>query len=283
VKEAMKLKAQVKKIAVEKNIPAQAVLQTVMFERLLKRISMSQYKDKVILKGGLLIAALVGLGNRTTMDMDATLRRFPFEEAAIIAAISEICAIDAEDATSFSFISAAAIRDDDEYGGFRIVLEAVYDTIKTPLKIDVTTGDAITPRAIVYKYHTIFDGSVLNICAYNPETVLAEKYETIIRRGKYNTRARDFYDMYMILRTKGDNINGDLLKRAIHATAKRRKSLEILNDSGNTIAQISESVEMRRQWEKYCEQFAYARGIEFDKIIDVILTVDALLKKTGDD
>jgi len=277
MRNAMILKARIKKLAAEKNISPQAMLQSVMFERFLKRVSLSNYRDKFILKGGMLIAAMIGLDNRTTMDLDATIRRFPFSEQSITAAILEICSIDAGDDTILKFVKLAAIREADEYGGFRIVLEAAYDTIRTPLKIDVTTGDAITPRAVVYKYHTVYDDTVLNIYAYNVETVLAEKFETIIRRGIVNTRARDFYDVYMILRTRGASVNPELLSKAIHATAKKRKTEQALLDAKATIAEIKSNKTMQGHWGKYCRDHTYAIGVSFDQVLQALSEIAEML------
>jgi predicted nucleotidyltransferase component of viral defense system len=176
---AMQLKARIKNLASKNRVPAQAVLQNFMLERLLERISLSKYKDMVILKGGMLIASLVGINSRTTMDMDATLRGYPLTEKAIQAALSEICAIPLGDEVILELDHIAPIREDDEYGGFRVAIIAKYESINTPLKIDITTGDIITPDAIRYAFHSNFENKNIEVWAYNVETILAEKVETI--------------------------------------------------------------------------------------------------------
>lgn len=172
---AMRLKAKIKNLALKNHIPAQAVLQNFMLERLLERISLSKYKDMVILKGGMLIASMVGINSRTTMDMDVTLRGYPLTEKTIYAALSEICAIPLGDEVILELDHIAPIREDDEYGGFRVAIIAKYESINTPLKIDITTGDIITPDAIRYAFRSNFENKNIEVWAYNVETILAEK------------------------------------------------------------------------------------------------------------
>ena len=172
---AMQLKAKIKNLALKNHVPAQAVLQNFMLERLLERISLSKYKDMVILKGGMLIASMVGINSRTTMDMDATLRGYPLTEKAIQEALSEICAIPLGDEVTLELDHIAPFREDDEYGGFRVAIIARYESIYTPLKIDITTGDIITPDAIRYAFRSNFENKNIEVWAYNVETILAEK------------------------------------------------------------------------------------------------------------
>ena len=173
---AMSLKAKIRNIAKAKNIPAQVILQNFMFERLLLRLSKSAYREKFVLKGGMLVAAIVGLDNRATMDLDTTLKNLPLTPEAIRTALAEICTIDCEDEVTFTIGAISPIREDDIYGGYRVSLEAKYDTILTPLTIDVSTGDVITPHAVEYDFCEIFDDTqVFRLWAYNIETVLAEK------------------------------------------------------------------------------------------------------------
>ena len=171
----MSLKAKIKNLAKKKDLSAQVVLQNYMFERFLERISKSDYKNKFILKGGMLIAAIVGIDNRATMDMDATLKDYPFSKNSLVKAIDDICSIDVSDDVAFSFIKVEPIREDDKYGGYRASIESVYDTIITLMQIDITTGDVITPKEVLYSLKKIFDDGTINIWAYNIETILAEK------------------------------------------------------------------------------------------------------------
>lgn len=199
---AMSLKVKIRNIAKQKNIPAQVILQNYMFERLLVRLSKSEYKEKFVLKGGMLVAAIVGLDNRATMDLDTTLKNPPLTPEAIRIALEQICSIPYDDGVIFEIGTISPIREDDIYGGYRIMLNANFDTMVTPLSIDISTGDAITPHAVPYQFTEIFDDEKsYELWAYNIETVMAEKIEIILRRGVFNTHPRDFYDAY-ILATK---------------------------------------------------------------------------------
>ena len=268
MKEAMRLKAQIKAMSLQVRIPANAVLQNYMLERLLERISLSSLRDKIIIKGGLLIAAMVGIGSRTTMDMDTTFKDYPLTEPSIRIAMDEICQIAVNDGVSFTIKSIETIRADDEYGGFRISLVAAYDSIKVPLKIDITTDDAITPSEIRYTFPTMFDSRTIELWTYNLETVLAEKYETILRRSILNTRPRDFYDVYILSQTQ--QIDRALLPRAIRATAEKRGSTTVLADKGVIINSIRTDETMQQRWATYCREYPYADGINFNAVLDVL-------------
>lgn len=267
---AMQLKAKIKNLALKNHVPAQAVLQNFMLERLLERISLSKYKDMVILKGGMLIASMVGISSRTTMDMDATLRGYPLTEKAIQEALSEICAIPLGDEVSLKLDHIAPIREDDEYGGFRVAIIAKYESINTPLKIDITTGDIITPEAIRYAFQSNFEDKKIEVWAYNIETILAEKVETILRRSVLNTRPRDFYDVYIIMKTQRRAINKNIFRIALNATAPKRTSLAALRDQDKILQTIQTDTIMRQRWERYCKENYYANGIEFDDAIGVL-------------
>lgn len=267
---AMQLKAKIKNLALKNHVPAQAVLQNFMLERLLERISLSKYKDMVILKGGMLIASMVGISSRTTMDMDATLRGYPLTEKAIQEALSEICAIPLGDEVSLELDHITPIREDDDYGGFRVAIIAKYESINTPLKIDITTGDIITPDAIRYAFQSNFENKKIEVWAYNIETILAEKVETILRRSLLNTRPRDYYDVYIIMKTQRRAINTNLFRTALNATAQKRTSLAALRDQDIILQSIQTDTIMRQRWERYCKENYYANGIEFDDAIGVL-------------
>jgi len=267
---AMQLKAKIKNLALKNHVPAQAVLQNFMLERLLERISVSKYKDMVILKGGMLIASMVGISSRTTMDMDATLRGYPLTEKAIQEALSEICAIPLGDEVSLELDHITPIREDDDYGGFRVAIIAKYESINTPLKIDITTGDIITPDAIRYAFQSNFENKKIEVWAYNIETILAEKVETILRRSVLNTRPRDYYDVYIIMKTQRRAINKNLFRTALNATAQKRTSLAALRDQDIILQSIQTDTIMRQRWERYCKENYYANGIEFDVVIGIL-------------
>ena len=269
---AMSLKAKIRNIAKQKNIPAQVILQNYMFERLLVRLSASEYKEKFVLKGGMLVAAIVGLDNRATMDMDTTLKNLPLTPEAIRSALEDVCDIAFDDGVVFEIGTISPIREDDIYGGYRVMLNAKFDTLLTPLSIDVSTGDAITPHAVQYNISEIFDDEKsYELWAYNIETVMAEKVETILRRGVFNTRPRDFYDTYILTTTqKFDNA---VFADALSATAKHRGTTEQIADVPSILYNIEESPELKTMWGQYRKQFSYAKDITYEQIMDSIKTL----------
>ena len=266
---AMSLKAKIRNVAKDKGIPAQVVLQNYMFERLLVRLSKSAYKDKFVLKGGMLVAAIVGLDNRATMDLDTTLKNMPLTPDAIEEALKGICNIRMDDDVIFTIGTISPIREDDIYGGYRVMLNATYDTILVPLSIDISTGDEITPNPINYSFREIFNPKEqFSLWAYNIETVLAEKVETILRRGVFNTRPRDFYDVYILATTQ--NYDKEIFKKALSATAVHRGTSEQISDVGAIILNLSESKELKDMWEKYRKQFVYAVEISYEDVLIIL-------------
>ena len=244
------------------NIPAQVILQNYMFERLLVQLASSAYKDKFVLKGGMLVAAIVGLDNRATMDLDTTLKNLPLTPEAIRSALEQVAAVPFDDGVTFEVGKISPIREDDIYGGYRVMLTAHFDTLITPLSIDVSTGDAITPHAVQYQFSEIFDDEKsYELWAYNIETVMAEKVETILRRGVFNTRPRDFYDAYMLATTQ--KFDKAVFTEALNATATHRGTAQQIVDVPAILHNIETSRELKSMWEKYRKQFAYAAHIEY--------------------
>jgi predicted nucleotidyltransferase component of viral defense system len=269
----MQLKDKIKNLALKNHVPAQAVLQNFMLERLLERISLSKYKDMLILKGGMLIASMVGINNRTTMDMDATLRDYPLSEETIREAFLEICAMHLDDDITLVLDHIVPIREDDEYGGYRVAIIAKYESINTPLKIDITTGDIITPDAIRYTFHSNFEDKLIEVWAYNIETILAEKVETILRRSVLNTRSRDFYDVTIIIKTQRKAIKKKIFITALNATSKKRGSLLALQNKETILRTIQSDTIIRQRWDRYCRENYYAKGIAFDDVIGLLIDI----------
>lgn len=266
---AMSLKAKIRNIAKSKNIPAQVILQNYMFERFLNRLSVSEYKEKFVLKGGMLVAALVGIDNRATMDLDTTLKNLPLTPEAIEKALNEIFKIDLNDDVTFKLKWISPIRDDDVYGGYKVALDAVYETIVTPLTIDISTGDVITPNAVKFDFIGLFDDKLsFEVCAYNIETVLAEKFETILRRNVFNTRPRDFYDIYILISTQ--TFDKNTFRIALEKTIEHRGTKDQIKNFNDTLTIIENSEALKRMWNKYQKQFAYAKDIEYESIIMMI-------------
>lgn len=271
---AMSFKAKINNYAKSKHIPAQVVLQNVMFERFLERLSKSEYRDKFVIKGGMLISALVGLDTRMTMDLDTTLRKLSLTEEQVKKAIQDLCGINLDDEVSFQIKSVASIRKDDLYGGYRVRLNAIYETITTPLSIDVSTGDVITPAAVEYEFGGVLDDSVkISLLGYSIETVLAEKVETILNRDVTNTRPRDYYDVYILSHEK--KYDPAVFREALEATSNHRVSWERIRDYEPILEQIEQSKTLYDLWEKYRREFSYAKDITFK---DTILAVKGLLQ-----
>lgn len=269
-KNPMQLKAIIKKKAAEKHISAQLVMQNYMLERLLERISISSYRNNFILKGGFLISAIVGLDTRTTMDMDTTIKGFTLTHESIRSIFEDICKIKIDDDVSFEISRIDDIRETDDYPGIRVGLLANYPPISVPLTVDVTTGDAITPKEIEYTFSLMFDDRTLSVLAYNLETVLAEKVETVLSRSVANTRPRDFYDIYILYTLYGDKCDKIILRQALERTAQKRSSIHIFRDYPEILSTIRESKELQDFWVKYQKGYDYASDISYEEICKVI-------------
>lgn len=275
----MSFKAIINNIAKENKVSAQSVLQTYMLERLLERISVSNYKNNFILKGGFLISAMLGIDSRTTMDMDTTIKGFSLTEENINKILTEICSIDLNDNVRFWIKKIELIREDDDYGGYRVTFESNYnENMPVILKIDITTGDKITYKEIEYSFSLMLEDRKINVWSYNIETIIAEKFESIIKRGVLGTRIRDFYDIYMLMNTQNKNIDMNVLKNAILETAKHRESTDIIKDWKETLELIKNDINMQNQWKKYQKNNFYAEDIEYSELISTIEIVGKILK-----
>ena len=276
------LKGKIRNIAKEKNLSSQEILQMYLFERVLERLSKSKYSKNFILKGGFLIASMIGIDERTTMDIDTTVKGLSMDKETIEPIIKEILSIDVNDGIEFEYSRMEPIREDDDYNNFRVFFNAKYGKINNPMKMDVTTGDEITPAAIEYKYPTIFDDGEIDIIAYNLETILAEKYETIIRRNIGNTRARDYYDLYMLYAIYKDSLNAYILEEAIKRTSKKRGSLSDIEDWETILVEISEEQAIRNLWEAYRNEYTYAEKIAFEDILKTLHDIGDISKLDRD-
>ena len=276
MKNAMQLKALVKKIANDKNISTQLVLQNYMLERFLERLSVSEFKTNFVIKGGFLISSIVGINSRTTMDIDTTLKNYPANKETIEHMIESIIKINIQDNITFLFKNITEIREKDDYTGYRVSLNAKFLPLLVPLKIDITTGDKITPKEIEYTHKLMFEDRNISFLGYNLSTILAEKLETIISRGDQNTRPRDFYDIYILSKLQIDNIDYDELKLALENTTKKRGSNEIIKEYRSIMDTIKNSYIMKSQWNNYKNNFDYASEIDFSEVCD---TVKLILEK----
>ena len=261
-KNAMQLKARINTRAKEAGIPAQSLMQSYLFERLLERLSKSKWRDNVVIKGGMLISSLVGVASRTTMDLDTTITGFTLTRESAEKVFREVAVIDADDDWAFEFDRIEDIRETDDYSGIRVYLKAAYPPMVVPLKIDVTTGDSITPGPVAYDYPLLFDGGSIRLMSYPLETVLAEKFETVVSRGVTNTRPRDFYDILLLWRTRGDKCEIPTLWEALERTCAKRGSTEMMEHWQTILDEVATDKAMLVLWDKYAKKNPYAAGIE---------------------
>jgi len=265
-----KLKDWINNVAKENNLLANTVLQNFMMERLLERISISKYKDNFILKGGFLIAAMVGIDMRSTMDMDTTIKGIPANKEALEEILNEILSIELDDNVVFKLKAIKNIHDISDYDDFRVSVEAQFFTIKENIKIDITTGDVIIPREIDYSFKLMFEDRDISIKAYNLNTILAEKIESILARNVANTRARDYYDVYILLSLRRDDIDLESLRNAIRKKAEERNTLVYLENKEKYLKDIEESEDLSLIWDAYVHKFPYAEGIQFHVITNTL-------------
>lgn len=271
------LKGQVRSFAQKQNLQPQEVLQMFLLERVLERLAKSSYRDNFILKGGLLISSMIGVTERTTMDMDTTVIGINMDKAEIEKIVREILLIDVGDGILFEFEKLEPIRENDDYNNFRVYFVAHYGKMANKMKIDITTGDEITPGAIEYVYKTILDNDEIAVMAYNQETIIAEKYETIIRRNIGTSRARDFYDLYMFYNLYKDSVNIQVLKLAVTRTAIKRGSLDTMSEWKEIITDMRVDSLLIQLWNNYCQNNSYAAGINFETVMDTTQIIAELL------
>lgn len=255
------------------------LMRNYMMERFLERISLSEYRDKFILKGGMLVAAMVGLDARSTMDLDATVKGANVNVEEIENLISAIVSVPIDDGVKFQLKSISEIMDEAEYPGIRVSMTTTFDGVVTPLKIDISTGDAITPREVRYSFKLMLEDRSIDIWAYNLETVLAEKLETIITRTTTNTRMRDFYDIYILDQLHGNTLNRQTLHDALRATAHKRGTEQHLAEAAEVFEEVENSPVMQKLWESYRKKFFYAADLEWSIIMGAVRSLYALCEK----
>ena len=268
MKTSRQLNALIRNMAKDKSINAQIILRNFMLERLLERISLSPYRENLILKGGMLVAAMVGLDTRATMDMDTTLKGYPLTDESVRSVFTDILAVPVEDHVTLTLKKLEEIHDEAEYSGIRVTLEMLLDETRQTLKVDITTGDPITPAAVDYSFRLLFEDRSIQIKAYNLETVLAEKLETIFSRSTANTRMRDFYDVYVLWHTRRSDINLSILKEAFERTVRKRESDFLLRGGIPESAEaLSGSKEMKELWTRYQKKYTYADDIAWQDAV----------------
>lgn len=271
------LKDLIRNLSKEVGIEAHVLIRKYMMERFLERVSSSKYNGSFILKGGMLVAAFVGVEARATMDIDTTIKGIPVTIVDMERTITEISNIDLDDNVKFKIKKVSEIMDEAEYSGIRFSMDAVLDGAVIPLKIDISTGDVITPREIAYSYKLMFEDRTIPIMTYPIETVLAEKLETVISRSITNTRMRDFYDIHILL--KSQNINADILALALERTAKKRGNFSLLENAESVLKIVKSDEDMKRLWDIYQKKFKYAGEYTWDEVIHSVreLSIEAKL------
>lgn len=264
---ARQLKDKIRNLAREKAADPQVLLRIYMMERLLERVALSEYREKLILKGGLLVSSLVGTTMRSTMDTDMTVRGATVSQDEVRNMIEAIISFPLSDGVSFLLNDISDIMDEAEYPGVRVSMTALLEGVRVPLKLDFSTGDVITPRAIEYPYKLMFEDRTVNLLSYNLETVLAEKLETIIARTTANTRMRDFYDVYILFVLYRRELKSDTLADALKATSRKRGSLSLMANAEKVLTDLHDSKEMSALWENYRSKFRYAADISWGKVL----------------
>ena len=278
---ARQLKDLIRNMSKKKSADAQILMRNYMMERFLERISLSEYKNQFILKGGMLVAAMVGLDARATMDLDATIKGTNVSVEDVEMIISQIISIHLDDGVSFRIKRISEIMEEADYPGVRVSMETKFDGVITPLKIDISTGDIITPREIKYNFNLMLENRTIEVWAYNLETVLAEKLETVISRNVTNTRMRDFYDIYILQKLYGEQLSKDVLWDALVATAKKRETLEQIEteDIDEVFDEIQSSSVMENLWKAYQRNYSYSADIPWHTIMKSIRTLYEIISE----
>lgn len=279
IKTAKQLKDLIRNLSKKKSADAQILMRNYMMELFLERISLSKYRDKFILKGGMLVAAMVGLDARSTMDLDATVKGINVNVNDVADLIAGIVSVPIDDGVTFRVNKVSEIMDEAEYPGIRVSMTTVFDGVVTPLKIDISTGDAITPREVRYSFKLMLEDRSIDIWAYNLETVLAEKLETIITRATTNTRMRDFYDIYILEQLHGNTLNAQILHDALLATARKRETEGHLAEAKEVFAEVEGSPVMQQLWTAYRKKFSYAADLEWNIVMKAVRILHSLAEE----
>lgn len=277
--DAEDLKIKIKTKAHENHLEPQDIMQMYFFERLLYRIGISEYKYNFILKGGLLLSAIFGDERRATQDMDTMLKGIPLEVKTLEKIIKEIIGIDGKDGITFEIVSIKDIRLIDKYGGLKVKLIGYKEHLRVPLAIDVTVGDPITPKELNFRYKCMFDDAYVNIMAFNKETIIAEKFETFITDNIMNTRAKDFYDLYILLTRFYNDINKDDLVKAIKNTFERRAAKFDINIMASNFDLIKNSEKLRANFNRFKLKKVYVKDISYEEVMDAIEIIIKLVQR----
>lgn len=261
------IKGRIKSVAKQNNADARTLMRIYMMERFLERLAESEYRDNFIIKGGILVTAMIGVAHRSTMDIDTSMKNLNLSAEDALRVVNQVKDIDLDDGVSFEVKDVSNIMDEMEYPGIRVTMNANVGRLITPLKIDISTGDVITPRAIEFNYDLLLEDRSISLWSYNLETILAEKLQTVLARGILNTRMRDFYDIRMLLDTYEDKVNKAVLKDAFAATCKKRGTDHLQEQAEEIIKIIEADEQLQVLWRAYQKKYSYAAEIDYASVI----------------
>lgn len=261
------IKGRIKSVAKQNNADARTLMRIYMMERFLERLAQSEYRDNFIIKGGILVTAMIGVAHRSTMDIDTSMKNLNLSAEDALRVVNQVKDIDLDDGVSFEVKDVSNIMDEMEYPGIRVTMNANVGRLITPLKIDISTGDVITPRAIEFNYDLLLEDRSISLWSYNLETILAEKLQTVLARGILNTRMRDFYDIRMLLDTYEDKVNKAVLKDAFAATCKKRGTDHLQEQAEEIIKIIEANEQLQVLWRAYEKKYSYAADIDYASVI----------------
>jgi predicted nucleotidyltransferase component of viral defense system len=261
------IKGRIKSVAKQNNADARTLMRIYMMERFLERLAQSEYRDNFIIKGGILVTAMIGVAHRSTMDIDTSMKNLNLSAEDALRVVNQVKDIDLDDGVSFEVKDVSNIMDEMEYPGIRVTMNANVGKLITPLKIDISTGDVITPRAIEFNYDLLLEDRSISLWSYNLETILAEKLQTVLARGILNTRMRDFYDIRMLLDTYEDKVNKAVLKDAFAATCKKRETDHLQEQAEDIIKIIDADEQLQVLWRAYQKKYSYAAEIDYASVI----------------
>lgn len=261
------IKGRIKSVAKQNNADARTLMRIYMMERFLERLAQSEYRDNFIIKGGILVTAMIGVAHRSTMDIDTSMKNLNLSADDALRVVNQVKDIDLDDGVSFEVKDVSNIMDEMEYPGIRVTMNANVGRLITPLKIDISTGDVITPRAIEFNYDLLLEDRSISLWSYNLETILAEKLQTVLARGILNTRMRDFYDIRMLLDTYEDKVNKAVLKDAFAATCKKRGTDHLQEQAEEIIKIIEADEQLQVLWRAYQKKYSYAADIDYASVI----------------
>ena len=265
IKTATQLKAKVRNLSGGDSQKAQTLIRNFIMERFLERIALSPYRNNFILKGGMLVAAVVGLDTRATMDIDTTVKSLNLSKENAVKIVQDIIEVDIPDGVQFRITKVTDIMEEHDYPGIRFMLEASLDKMRQAIKIDISTGDIITPRAVEYSYQLMFEDRAISLWTYNLETLLAEKLETIMARGTANTRMRDFYDIHVI--SQQEFFDKEVLKKAFIATSEKRDTTVQIPDFREILSSVESDEVMKSQWESFKEDSFFVGELSWEEVM----------------